>query len=451
MAGYGDVAEDTWYTNAVQWSTDNGITGIETPCFEPGSAVSRGETAVWIYNMENQPEPGDFHSFTDVTVATQHAAISWMYFKGITTGTSDTTFSPDETLTRAQIATFLHRLAEKPVAPPHSFGDVAAAWQQDGVSWMAHTGITTGTSDTTFSPDDTLTRAQLVTFLYRYKNTPNVTINASTTDCDPNAETPADLLAASFSAVSAGSRHSCGLRTDNTVVCWGNNDAGQLDAPADTFETVSAGWLHSCAIRTDSTITCWGDDDAKRLDPPAEGFENVSTGGLHSCAIRADGTIACWGEHDWGEIDSPDGTFKAVSTGGLHSCAIRTDDTIICWGDTPAGGLDDDTTNARAGNYKTVNAGGLHTCAIRNNDTITCWGTNGQLDTPDGRFKTVSAGGLHTCAIHADDTITCWGTNNWGQADPPQGNFKAVSAGGLHTCAIRADDTITCWGRDYAE
>ena len=69
VAGYGDVGEGTWYTDAVQWSTDNGITDIAGPCFAPDTPVSRGETAVWIYNMENQPDAGDPHSFTDVTDA----------------------------------------------------------------------------------------------------------------------------------------------------------------------------------------------------------------------------------------------------------------------------------------------------------------------------------------------------------------------------------------------
>ena len=190
VAGYGDVGEGTWYTDAVQWSTDNGITDIAGPCFGPDTPVSRGETAVWIYNMENQPDAGNSHSFSDVTDASQNDAISWMANTGITTGTSPTTFAPDETLKRAQAAAFLHRLAGEPAAPAHNFVDVVTAWQQGGVSWMAHTGITTGTSPTTFAPEDTLTRAHLVTFLYRYQDEPDVTVNTSTPDCDPEQTEP---------------------------------------------------------------------------------------------------------------------------------------------------------------------------------------------------------------------------------------------------------------------
>ena len=185
VAGYGDVAEGTWYTDAVQWSRENGITGNTGPCFGPETPVSRGETAVWIYNMENQPDAGGRHSFTDVIDASLHDAISWMVNTDITTGTSPTTFAPDETLKRAQVAAFLHRLAGEPSAPPHNFSDVVAGWQQDSVSWMAYTGITSGTSPTTFAPEGTLSRAQLVTFLYRYQGEPDVTLNTSTPHCDP--------------------------------------------------------------------------------------------------------------------------------------------------------------------------------------------------------------------------------------------------------------------------
>ncbi len=192
VAGFGDVSEGTWYTDAVQWAVDNNITGVEGPCFDPDVAVSRGETAVWIYNMENQPDAGERHPFTDVTDASQDDAISWMANTGITTGTSPTTFAPDETLKRAQAAAFLHRLDGEPSAPPHDFSDVVAPWQQDAVSWMANTGITTGTSPTTFAPDETLKRGQLITFLYRYQDEPEVTLDTTTPHCDPTAEEPED-------------------------------------------------------------------------------------------------------------------------------------------------------------------------------------------------------------------------------------------------------------------
>ena len=188
VGGYGDVPEGTWYTDAVQWSVDNGIAGVAGACFAPDIPVSRGETAVWIYNMENQPSAGVRHPFTDVTDASQDDAVSWLVAEAITTGTTPTTFSPDYGLTRGQFAAFLWRLAGRPSAPVHSFTDVVAGWQQGPVSWLLAEGITTGTSTTTFSPEVTLTRAHLVTFLYRYQGKPDVTINTATPTCDPTDE-----------------------------------------------------------------------------------------------------------------------------------------------------------------------------------------------------------------------------------------------------------------------
>ncbi len=185
VAGYGDVAADRYFTEPVQWSVDNDITGIAGNCFLPDAPVSRGETAIFIWNMVGQPAAKAAHSFTDVTTDAQNPAISWLAETGVTTGTSDTTFSPQDTLTRAQIAAFLHRLAAEPAAPAHPFTDVVADWQQVPVSWMASTGITTGTSPSMFSPDNTLTRAQLVTFLYRYQDEPDVTVDPTTPLCDP--------------------------------------------------------------------------------------------------------------------------------------------------------------------------------------------------------------------------------------------------------------------------
>ena len=121
VAGYGDVAADRYFAEPVQWSVDNNITGIDGDCFAPDAPVSRGETALYIWNMEGQPTAQVAHSFTDVTVEAQNNAISWMAETGITMGTSATTFSPEATLTRAQVAVFLHRLAGKPAAAAHPF------------------------------------------------------------------------------------------------------------------------------------------------------------------------------------------------------------------------------------------------------------------------------------------------------------------------------------------
>jgi dienelactone hydrolase len=107
-----------------------------------------------------------------------------MFNNGITTGTTATTYSPDDHLTRGQLAVLLHRLEGSPEAPgPVQFPDVVEAWQITPVGWMLQQGITTGTSSTTFSPEDTVTRGQLATFFYRYKDSPAVVIDDESPGC----------------------------------------------------------------------------------------------------------------------------------------------------------------------------------------------------------------------------------------------------------------------------
>ena len=99
----------------------------------------------------------------------------------------------------------------------------------------------------------------------------------------------------SFTQVSAGGRYSCGLRTDSSIKCWGDNRYGQSDPPGGSFTQVSAGGAHSCGLRTDGSIECWGDNRYGQSDPPGGSFTQVSAGDRYSCGLRTDGSIECWG------------------------------------------------------------------------------------------------------------------------------------------------------------
>ena len=210
-----DEAEaEPYYTKPVQWMIDNDIlTDTTGPCFAPHTAATRGETALYIWRMEGQPEAPP-HPFEDVTDDEQQPALSWLYDAEITTGTSPTTFAPDEQLTRAQLAALLHRLAGEPTASGHPFVDVVRDWQQQPVAWMVANKITTGTGPTTFAPEEPLTRGQLATFLYRYNNSPEVTINADSPPC------------AASSHLDGGDQGSCALGTDETDDNNDNNECG---------------------------------------------------------------------------------------------------------------------------------------------------------------------------------------------------------------------------------
>ena len=280
------------------------------------------------------------------------------------------------------------------------------------------------------------------------KQPPTLTIQPTNTPETPETPetTPPPTPTANAAVVSAGGQHSCGIRTDATITCWGGNHLGQGDAPDGTFTAVTAGERHTCGLRTDATITCWGWNPDGQTDAPDGTFTAVTAGGDGTCGLRTDATITCWGDNDYGQTAAPGGTFTAVTAGGGHTCGLRTDATITCWGYS-AGQAD-----APDGTFTTVTAGGWHTCGLRTDTTITCWGRNsaGQVDAPDGTFTAVTAGWWHTCGLRTDATITCWGDNVYGQTAAPDGTFTAVTAGWGHSCGLRTDATITCWGyNDY--
>lgn len=168
-----DVAEGAYYYDAVLWAAENGITGgTSATTFSPAVTCTRAQTVTFLWRAAGSPEPETtVCPFTDVTPDKYYYdAVLWAVENGITSGTSATTFSPNATVTRAQNVTFLWRWAESSaVEAVNPFTDVAAdMYYHDAVLWAADEGITAGTSATTFSPDDPCLRSQIVTFLYRY-------------------------------------------------------------------------------------------------------------------------------------------------------------------------------------------------------------------------------------------------------------------------------------------
>lgn len=168
---YRDVSKDSYYYDAVQWASDKGITnGVADGMFAPDWVCTRGQIVTFLWRSVGSPAPKTAEMpFADVAEDAYYAqAILWAVENGITKGTSETTFSPDQTCTRAHAVAFLYRLAGSPAVTGSSFQDVAAdAYYNAAVAWAVQQGITNGTSETTFSPDETCTRAQIVTFLYR--------------------------------------------------------------------------------------------------------------------------------------------------------------------------------------------------------------------------------------------------------------------------------------------
>jgi alpha-tubulin suppressor-like RCC1 family protein len=277
--------------------------------------------------------------------------------------------------------------------------------------------------------------------------------------------------------LSAGGSHSCVLRQDGGVTCWGRNDDGQLGdgtltprslgvQVSDLTDAVAlaAGERHACAVRKGGQVVCWGADDtgqlgdgggADRLQPVVvagvAGATAVAAGAGFSCALLAGRTAVCWGDDGDGEIG--DGTTAAAPRGatpvlGLsgavslsahwqHACAIRDDGALLCWGNNASGQLGDGTLTVRT---QPVVVPGLQNVAM------------------------VATGLSHTCAA-ATGGLFCWGSNSLGQLGSDSGGDPttpvtqptlvpivtdpvAVAAGAQHTCAVRSSGEVRCWGQN---
>ena len=166
-----DVPADAYYSDAVKWAVAEGITkGTSDTTFGPDVSCTRAQMVTFLWRAAGSPEPTTANNpFTDVQAGSYYYdAVLWAVEQGITSGTSATTFAPDAVCTRAQTVTFLYRAAGSPAVSGGSFADVSAdAYYADAVAWAVSEGVTVGTSDTTFSPDMNCTRAQIVTFMYR--------------------------------------------------------------------------------------------------------------------------------------------------------------------------------------------------------------------------------------------------------------------------------------------
>ena len=167
-----DVKAGDYYYDAVLWAAENGITGgTDATHFTPSGICTRAQAVTFLWRAAGSPAPKSADMpFTDVPRGSYYeTAVLWAVENGITRGTSDTTFSPEETCTRAQIVTFLWRSRKSPAAGSvNPFTDVKSdAYYTDAVLWAVKESVTSGTTAATFSPDENCTRAQIVTFIYR--------------------------------------------------------------------------------------------------------------------------------------------------------------------------------------------------------------------------------------------------------------------------------------------
>ena len=271
-----------------------------------------------------------------------------------------------------------------------------------------------------------------------------------------------------ISEIAASTNHSCALRSDGALFCWGDNQLEQLGVPPDDlfpefstslpmqvpttshYVSLSVGFGHTCALEEGGDLECWGQGDQGQLGqelttptgrtyepqtvmvdvtPMGEptpvyealtGIAQFELGESHSCAVLSGGTASCWGSNSHGQVG--DGRVGVVSIGEEVNYATQV---LTAAGDPP---------QVLSGAQK-VSAGDVHTCALMLDQTVWCWGGNGldQLGdaaitdlstvavlTPVTSATDIAAGDDHTCALMADQTVNCWGNNAEGQlgADP---------------------------------
>lgn len=315
------------------------------------------------------------------------------------------------------------------------------------------------------------------------------------------AAAPVQAVGALSVTSSTGPAHTCAVNSDGGLWCWGYagsdymrgylGDGTMLGSTVpvqvgnDTdWAAVSAGNVHSCAIKSDGRLFCWGSNFSGQLgtgvrdavfglgenSPVQIGADSdwagVSTGVHHTCAIKEGGDVYCWGYNGIGATGTNPGSdyilspalvgsgYVQVTAGANHSCAITTTNSIKCWGYNLYGAIGDGTrNNTRAipvvvgdnTDWVQVSAGWYYTCALKESGTVYCWGLNsyGEIGSliglgiwgpgtnvpaqvgTDSDWTAVSAGSSQSCATKTDGSLYCWGQNRRGELGGSTGDLDA--------------------------
>ncbi|MEZ4317243.1 MAG: hypothetical protein R3F61_07055 [Myxococcota bacterium] len=273
-------------------------------------------------------------------------------------------------------------------------------------------------------------------------------------DCDD--QNPLFTVLCPWVDTAAERQANCALRTDGTIACWGNDEAGLVSEVLDdsrVYVAMDVGRDVACALRDDGRVRCWG---LMGVNPGADlEATEIAVGWGAMCALDTEGQPACWAST---MSPFPNAASSVPSVSGLHgltmdegaACALDADGRLTCWGDPEWSEMLDAVP--RRGGYVRVALGhqgyNAYGCAIREDRTLDCWGAFPGGGVPGGdTFVDVAVGGGQALAVRADGTIRSFGL---GVNDPDLTDAVAVAAGDTHACATRTTGEISCWGDDVA-
>lgn len=319
-----------------------------------------------------------------------------------------------------------------------------------------------------------------------------------------------------YSELAVGSSHNCAITQDSKLKCWGENQDKQIGnngigamtyAPTVidsgvTYSHVSAGGQHSCGVTSAGGLKCWGANTSMQLGDGTTytaslpmsiesgvQYAAVSSGGAYNCGITTDGVTKCWGNsYGNGIVNSivanplsidPGSDYTFLSMSGATTCGLLSSNQLKCWGKNESAQFGDGSSINKIypvevqGRYKTVAGGNTHACGIDESGTLKCWGDGqyGKLGTGSTSsskpvvidsgvlYKDISAGYGHTCGVTSAGVLKCWGYNYYGQVGDGTTADKSlpividsgvtyakVAAGTFSTCAITTTGTLKCWG-----
>ena len=442
--------------------------------FCPGDPAKRWAVAVWIVRVIDgvDPFPVKESRFADVDDDEW-----WMPYVErladlqITAGckTNPLRFCPDQTVTRARMASFLVQAFRLQRALSAGFTDTRGSVHKANIDALFAAGITAGcnTNPLRYCPNSPVSRAQMATLLNRGLDEATSVGTGGGTSGGSGGGTSGgtsggtapgsitlDVEPRSGDTLIAATRgRTCAVRTSDTVTCWGG-DEGYLEhlsaSGLDDVVALSTGnhptaGLHTCAVHDNGDVSCWGPGSEGQLGlgntdtyhlpelvPDIFDAVAVAAGPSFTCAVHDRGDVSCWGLNSLGQLGDGDSVSNrvwprrvpglrdavAISAGENHVCAIDDDGDLSCWGWVYG---DNPTTVRAPDDVTSVSMGGTRTCITTDGGLVYCWDFGATTASQMTRVANisdavkVSVGDDTACALHLDGTVSCWGRNTVGQ------------------------------------